>query len=31
MEPEMGLDRIWLGWFGEVDLIRLWASHSVTP
>jgi hypothetical protein len=29
MEPEMGL--VWLGWFVEVDFIRLWVSHGVTP
>jgi hypothetical protein len=27
----MGLDRIWLGWFVEVDLFRLWVGHGVTP
>jgi hypothetical protein len=26
----MGLDRIWLGWFVEVDLFRLWVDHGVT-
>jgi hypothetical protein len=31
MEPEMGLDRIWLGWFVEVDLFRIWVGHGVTP
>jgi hypothetical protein len=32
MEPEMGLDWIGLvGWFGEVDFIRLWVGHGVTP
>jgi hypothetical protein len=27
----MGLNRVWLGWFVEVDLIRLWVGHGVTP
>jgi hypothetical protein len=27
----MGLDQVWLGWFVEVDLIRLWVGHGVTP
>jgi hypothetical protein len=22
---------VWFGWFVEVDLIRLWVSHSETP
>jgi hypothetical protein len=25
----MGL--VWFGWFVEVDLIRLWVGHGVTP
>jgi hypothetical protein len=25
------LDQVWLGWFVEVDLIRLWVGHGVTP
>jgi hypothetical protein len=29
MEPEMGL--AWFGWLVEVDLIRLWVGHGVTP
>jgi hypothetical protein len=29
LESEMGL--VWFGWFVEVDLIRLWVGHSVTP
>jgi hypothetical protein len=31
LKPGMGLDRIWLGWFVEVDLFRLWVDHGVTP
>jgi hypothetical protein len=26
----MGLDRVWLGLFVEVDLFRLWVGHGVT-
>jgi hypothetical protein len=22
---------VWLGWFVEVDLIRLWVGHGETP
>jgi hypothetical protein len=22
---------VWLGWFVEVDFIRLWVCHGVTP
>jgi hypothetical protein len=29
LEPEMGL--VWFGWLVEVDLIRLWVGHGVTP
>jgi hypothetical protein len=25
------LDRVWLGWFVEVDLFRIWVGHGVTP
>jgi hypothetical protein len=29
LQPEIGLD--WFGWLVEVDLIRLWVGHGVTP
>jgi hypothetical protein len=29
LEPEMGL--VWFGWFVEVEFIRLWVGHGVTP
>jgi hypothetical protein len=29
MEPEMGL--VWFGWLVEVDFIRMWVDHGVTP
>jgi hypothetical protein len=25
------LDWVWLGWFVEVDLFRIWVGHGVTP
>jgi hypothetical protein len=33
MDPHMirwNLRWVWLGWFVEVDLIRLWVGHGVT-
>jgi hypothetical protein len=29
LEPVMGL--VWFGWLDEVDFIRLWVGHGVTP
>jgi hypothetical protein len=34
MDPHMiicNLRWVWFGWFVEVDLIRLWVGHGVTP
>jgi hypothetical protein len=34
MDPHMirwNLRLVWFGWFVEVDLIRLWVGHGVTP
>jgi hypothetical protein len=34
MNPHMiswNLRWVWLGWLVEVDLIRLWVGHGVTP
>jgi hypothetical protein len=27
----IGIGLVWLGWFVEVDLFRLWVGHGVTP
>jgi hypothetical protein len=27
----IGFGLVWLGWFVEVDLFRLWVGHGVTP
>ena len=34
MDPHMirwNLRWVWFGWFFDVDLIRLWVGHGVTP
>jgi hypothetical protein len=34
MDPHMirwNLRWVWLGWFVEVDLFRIWVGHGVTP
>jgi hypothetical protein len=34
MDPHMiswNVRWVWFGWFVEVDLIRLWVDHGVTP
>jgi hypothetical protein len=34
MDPHMirwNLGWVWFGWLVEVDFIRLWVGHSVTP
>jgi hypothetical protein len=34
MDPHMirwNLRWVWFGWFIEVDFIRLWVGHGVTP